>query len=658
MASIEDRRKGDNHMIEYEGITEMFSRAAQRYSSNAAIETNGKQISYEDLEAGSNKIANFLIENGALAGSIVAIMVEDTVAVITAMLGVLKACCVSVPLDPELPEKRLQSMVTEISPKWFITQSTLYSKTSKIASIAGSKACAICLDGEMADDCQNGLSYARDYLSFCNTMRPLTCSGPDDPVYIYFTSGSTGRPKAILGRSKGLDHFIRWEIKTFGVGEETRVSQFTSPVFDPFLRDIFVPLCAGGVLCIPDGKDAILHTRKLIDWIDIQQINLIHCVPFLFRSIVNENLNSDYFSSLKHILLAGEPLPPSDVRKWMNVFGERIQLVNVYGPTETTLAKFFYFVGRSDLDRPLIPVGKPMEGASALIVGNDGTLCEPGSAGEVYIRTPFRSLGYYNRPDLTKEVFIQSPFSNDSDDIVYKTGDLGRLLPDGNLELLGRKDMQVKIRGVRIELHEIENLLFHYKGIRDALVIDREDPAGQKYLCAYIVADESVQSGVIRDYLSEHLPESMIPSAFVALKALPRLPTGKIDRSGLPAPGEGSSELQRFYVAPRTSVEQELALIWQQILGVKQIGIYDSFFEMGGHSLSVTQLASRIWDAFKVEMPLTVLFNHPTIADMTLVIAATQAGQESKTEVAQLLADLKRLSPNEVKARLEHSEAI
>jgi len=645
-------------MIGHEGVSEMFSRAAQKFPSNTAIEAKGRRISYLDLEAESNKVANFLVENGAPAGSIVAIMVEDTVVVITAILGILKAGCVFAPLDPGLPEKRLQAMVAQTSPRWFITQTIYYSKICGIAQNSGLKAFAICMDGEIDAGCQGELVCAKGYQTYGNTSRPSARSGPDDPSYIYFTSGSIGRPKAILGRSKGLDHFIRWEIKTFGLEEGTRVSQLTTPIFDPFLRDIFVPLCAGGVVCIPDGKDTILHARKLIDWIDIQQINLIHCVPFLFRSLVNEDLNPYYFFSLKNILLAGEPLPPSDVRKWMDVFGERIQLVNVYGPTETTLAKFFYFIKRSDLDRTLMPVGKPMEGASALIVGDDGALCGPGSAGEVYIRTQFRSLGYYKQPDLTKEVFIQNPFSEDSNDIVYKTGDLGRVLPDGNLELLGRKDTQVKVRGVRIELHEIENLIFRHEGIRDVVVVDREDLAGQKYLCAYIVADEGVQSSKIREYLSEHLPETMIPSAFVALKALPRLPSGKVNRSDLPAPGEYSSDLQRFYVAPRTSVEKELAQIWQQILGVKQIGIHDSFFELGGHSLSVTQLASRIWDAFHVEMPLGVLFNHPTIADMTLAIAAAQAGQEAKAEMAQLLAELKQLSPNEIKARLERAETI
>jgi amino acid adenylation domain-containing protein len=641
----------------HDSVQEMFSRAAERFGTNTAIEQMGERITYGELESRANNLANFLIASGAAPNSTVAIMAESRAEIITSMLGILKARCVFVPLDPTLPENRLQMMVAEVSPKWFITQSGLYSKTGKIVGDDGTKASVICVDdGEVNDDCCDRLVRASDYAAFSDTTTPSVGAEPDDPCYVYFTSGSTGRPKAILGRTKGLGHYIRWEIKTFGVQEGTRVSQFITPVFDPFLRDVFVPLCAGGVVCVPDGKDTILRAAKLIDWIDIQQINLIHCVPFLFRLMINEALSPYYFSSLKYILLAGEPLAPSDVKKWMDVFGKRIELVNIYGPTETTLAKFFHPIKPSDAYKQAIPVGKPIDGAAALIVADDGTLCGPGSVGEVYIQTAYRSLGYYNQPEQTKEVFIVNPFSDDPDDIVYKTGDLGRILPDGGLDLLGRKDSQVKIRGVRIELHEIENLLRQHEAVRDVAVVDREDPSGQKYLCAYIVVNGGADTGAIRDYLSTHLPEYMMPSAFVALKTLPRLPSGKINRKALPAPGDDCSAL-RLYVPPRTPVEEELVRIWQEILGVRRVGVFDSFFELGGHSLSIIQLASRIWDGFQVELPLEVLFDNPTIVHMTSAIVSAQAAQGDLPGVAQLLAELKQLSPDEIKAMLAQEES-
>jgi amino acid adenylation domain-containing protein len=636
-------------MMKYQGVQEMFSKAAKKFGKRAAIEVAGKRMTYAELEAQANNLANFLIYSGAQPGSIVAIMVENIPDIISSIIGILKARCVFVPFDISLPQKRLELMVKEISPKWFITRSSFSSKLNDIAIGCGVQASFIYLDAGEGE-------HADEYASYSNTTSPAIYSEPDDPCYIYFTSGSTGTPKAILGCAKGLDHFIRWEIDAFGIGEGTRVSQFTPPMFDPFLRDIFAPLCAGGVVCVPDGKEMILQAKKLIDWIDIQQINLIHCVPFMFRLMVNEELSPYYFSSLKHILLAGEPLPPIDAKKWMAVFGDRIQLVNVYGPTETTLAKFFHIVNHSDLERQSIPVGKPIEGATALIVDDEGNLCGPGSAGEVYIQTPFRSLGYYNRPEQTREVFLQNPFGDNPNDILYKTGDLGRLLPDGNLELLGRKDLQVKIRGVRIELHEIENLLRRHEAIKDAVVIDRTGVDGQKYLCAYVVTTRRTESGTIRDYLSNHLPEFMIPSAFIALKALPRTSSGKVDRLALPDPNDTRSELQSLYVAPRTPIEEEIVRIWQEVLGAKQVGIYDNFFELGGHSLSITQLASRIWNVFQVEIPLALLFNNPTVVDMTAVIASAQANQGDEAGVTHLLEELRRLSPGEVKTLLENEK--
>lgn len=644
--------------MQQDSVQEMFRRAAQMFGTNVAIEQMGKRITYAELESRANNLANFLTACGALPGEPVAIMLEGRIDIIVSMLAILNARCVFVPLDPALPEKRLQVMMEEVSPRWFITQSSLLTQASHIAVGGGAKVSAICLDGAGGQgDVGGDLTVIGSYAEFNDTTRRSVCAEADDPCYIYFTSGSTGRPKAILGRTKGLAHFIKWEVDTFKVGPGTRVSQFITPVFDPFLRDIFVPLCAGGVVCLPSSTEMMLQPSMLVDWIDLQQINLIHCVPFLFRLILKEDLSPYYLSSLENILLAGEPLPPADVKKWMGIFGERIQLINIYGPTETTLAKFFYRVKPSDVNRTTIPVGKPIEGATAFVIAEDGTLCSPGSVGEIYIRTPYRSLGYYKRPELTREVFIQNPFSDLPDDIIYKTGDLGRILPSGDFDLLGRKDSQVKIRGVRIELQEIENLLRQHRGVTDAAVIDREDPSGQKFLCAYFTLEEGSDSGAIRAHLSKHLPEYMMPSAFVALKSLPRLPSGKVDCKALPLPGD-DADLHRSYVPPRTPVEEELVRIWQEVIGAKRVGIYDSFFELGGHSLSITRLASRIWDVFQVQMPIAVLFNSPTVADMTTAIAAAQAKQESEINISQLLAELKELSADEIKAMLAREESV
>lgn len=593
-------------------IQNWFSQAAEKFSKNTAIDCGERYLTYEEIEERSNKLANFLISHGATKGALVAILSEDSIEVIIAIIGILKAGCVFLPLDLKLPEQRINTIISEVSPQWFIVDSKGLSKISNV-TVESLQSQVICLsqESQVLETAFNPLKYhLNDYAEYSQLGKPNVQLEPDDMCYLYFTSGSTGKPKGIAGRLKAITHFIDWEIKTLGIGQDTRVSQLTTPSFDAFLRDVFVPLCSGGVVCVPEKIDTILDARKLIEWIERQQINLIHCVPSLFRSLLNEDLEPKRFSSLQYILLAGEPLLSADVSRWIDIYGEQIQLVNLYGPSETTMTKFFYFVKPSDRQRRSIPIGKPMEGAAAIVVDEQGRVCSPGMVGEIYIRTPYRTLGYYQQPELTNEVFIQNPFSNNPKDIVYKTGDLGRVLEDGNFECLGRRDQQVKIRGVRIELGEIENHLRLHKSVKDVVVVDREESNGNKYLCAYVVLKEKLESVTLRDWLLKFLPESMLPSVFVVMDALPRTISGKVDRRSLPAPNR---QQNRTFVPPRTPVEAQLAQIWMQILNLDRVGLNDNFFELGGHSLNATQLVSRVGKAFQIELPLRSLFESPTL---------------------------------------------
>ncbi|HEY2389798.1 MAG TPA: amino acid adenylation domain-containing protein, partial [Candidatus Angelobacter sp.] len=304
---------------------------------------------------------------------------------------------------------------------------------------------------------------------------------------------------------------------------------------------------------------------------------------------------------------------PADVRRWMEVFGERIGLVNLYGPTETTVTKLYHFVQAEDRERTSIPIGKPMPGAAAMVVNSADLPCPAGVAGEIYIRTPYRSLGYHGEPKLTREAFIQNPFSQDPNDIVYKTGDYGRLLKDGSLEFLGRRDHQVKIRGVRVELGEVENQLRQHPAVKDVAVVDREDGAGNKYLCAYVVMAEGQGTSQLREHLSSHLPEFMVPSAYMAMQELPRTLNGKIDRKSLPSLEETHREKKNENRA-RTAVEEIIAGIWGQVLHLPHVGVEESFFELGGHSLLATQIISRIRESLHVDLPLRALFEDPTVA--------------------------------------------
>src|ERR1700752_48877 len=520
-------------LMSYESVHEMFSRTAAEFGSQIAIQRGGRCITYAELEAESNRLANFLRNGGAVKGTIVGLLSDDPIAIITGILGVLKAGAVFVPLDPTFPTGRLLTMSDQVEPQWFVSEGKHLEKLSQLRSVRGGSARVLCLDDSVTGE-YPGLEVMKTFSEYRNTTAPGVPSDPDAPCSIYFTSGSTGKPKAILGRLQGIDHFMRWEIEAVGAGPGTRVSQLASPAFDGFLKDTFVPLCSGGVVCAPESRDVVLDAWSLADWLDVEQIEILHCVPSLFRSLLNEKLNDRYFEAMKCVVMTGEPLYPADVKRWLDVFGDRIRLFNIYGTTETTLSKFVYEIKPEDVERTSIPVGKTIKGSQLLLINSRGQLCREEAVGEIHIRTQYRSHGYYNAPDLTREEFIQNPFSDDPTDVVHKTGDYWLILQGGDLEHLGRRDQQVQIRGVRVELGEIENLLGAHEAVADVAVIDRDDADGNKFLVAFLTTKNGTGTELLRQYLAEHLPPTMLPSAFVELDQLPRTLNGKIDRKALP----------------------------------------------------------------------------------------------------------------------------
>src|ERR1044072_7281539 len=390
--------------MEQESIQDLFTRTAARFPSHTAIDSSGSLITFSQLEARSNRLANFLIDNGLLPGSLVATLAIDSADVITSILAILKAGAVFVPLDPSFPDKRLQAMIEQVKPQWFVLGSKLLTKLSRLTPGAASAPTVVSLNDEQAGiDQLTHLRLLKGFSSYDRAERPSIQNDPDAAWSIYFTSGSTGKPKAILGRLKGIDHYVRWQIDALSIKPGTRVSQLASPSFDAFLKDAFVPLCAGGVVCAPPSRDLLLQPSQLIDWLDIEQIEVLQCVPSVFRSLVNEKLESSYFEAMRYVVLAGEALMPSDVRRWMEVFGERIRLVNLYGPTETTVLKVCHFVEAADVERPSIPIGKPISGAAVMVINSRGGLCRQGAVGEIHIRTPYRAIGYYGEPELTNQ---------------------------------------------------------------------------------------------------------------------------------------------------------------------------------------------------------------------------------------------------------------
>ena len=592
-------------LSQYAAVQDLFDQTAAKFAGSPAIDNGVRRVTYGELQTEAQRLSQVLAQRGATENSIVGIFLSDPIGVISSILATLKTGSVFCALDPSFPQKRLEVMFERTAPQWCLTHSRFQERLQRVLSTLDSPPEIILIDN----------------LPATNGFTPVIIpSNPNAACSIYFTSGSTGKPKAILGRLNGIDHFVRCEIETVGARPGTRVSQLASPSFDGFLKDAFVPLCSGGLVCAPESREILLDAGRLIDWIDVEQIEVLHLVPSVFRSLINHGLNDRYFEALQYVVLAGEHLYPADVKRWMEVFGERIKLFNFYGPTETSILKACHRVEAADAAKSSVPIGKPIRGAAMMVIDQQGQPCSVGDVGEIYIRTPYRAHGYYGEPELTKEVFIQNPFNSDPADIVYKTGDFGRLLPDGNFEVLGRRDAQVKIRGVRIELGEIENLLRANTAVGEVAVIDREDGAGNKILVAYVTMTNGVGPESLRSYLLDHLPEEMLPSAFVQMERLPRTLNGKVDRKALPELETVRAAREIGDAAPRGPVEEIVAGIWSEVLKLPAVRRDDNFFTLGGHSLLVTHAILRVRDILKVELPIRGLFEAPTVVEFAELI--------------------------------------
>src|SRR5436305_5411400 len=442
--------------------------------------------------------------------------------------------------------------------------------------------------------------------------------GPDDPAYLFFTSGATGIAKPVVGRQKGLSHLLTWQRETFGIGPDDRSAQLTGVSFDVVLRDIFLPLTSGAALHLPAGDD--LGADSILPWLAASGITVLHTVPSLASLWIERVPAGVQLTQLRWTFFAGEPLPESLVTRWRESFPGSGEIVNLYGPTETTLAKCFYRVP-SPPDPGNQPVGFPLPQTQVLLLGSGDRLCGSGEPGEVVLRTPLLSLGYRNAPDETRQRFRRNPFRDDDEDLVYFTGDRVRYRPDGALELLGRVDDQVKIRGIRVEPEEVRALLARLPGVRSCAVLAREDSRGDRQLVAYVVAAEgsTVSPRELRRELERQLPDFMVPAAFVMLAALPLTPNGKLDRSALPAPGEAAAE-DHGYVAPRDVVEEKLVRLWEDLLDVRPIGVRDDFFERGGHSLLILRLRVHLEESLGRTLPVADFFRSPTIEKLAAAL--------------------------------------
>lgn len=396
--------KHNSEQNSQDSFQDRLSRALKEFERNTAIEYGGRRLTYGELDRRSGAVAAWLTEQGIAVETFIGLSIEDRLDFICALIGILKARCVFVPLDPAYPDERLESMARDVDLRWIITsdpQLALFKSPGpggKTNEIKDKNQVRHILLKDMLSETSNQLPGQRLEERVDKRVDKNEYNG-EDKVYVYFTSGTTGKPKAIVGRNQSLLHFIDWEIETFKIAEGTRFSQFTNVGFDALLRDVFVPLCAGGIVCIPPDKEMLLDSQRLIQWTDSNNIQAIHCVPSFFRILNSRALTADHFKHLNYVFLSGEKIVPSSLINWYNTFESRIQLVNFYGPTETTMIKAFYLIQKDDAFQERIPIGKAMKGARLLVLDNVLNPCKEKVAGEIYIRTPYRTHGYCNSPN-------------------------------------------------------------------------------------------------------------------------------------------------------------------------------------------------------------------------------------------------------------------
>jgi amino acid adenylation domain-containing protein len=530
-----------------------------------AVEQGEERLTYAAFGAGVDALASELRERGVENGDVVAVTGPRGIDVIVAMTAVFAAKGVLLTLSKDLPEQRRAVMLEESQAQFVIDG-------RGISRLGG----------------RDGRRYT-------------------EAAYLFFTSGSTGKPKGVLGTHQGLAHWLRWQRETFAVGPGDRCGQLTGLSFDVVLRDVFLALTSGATLVVPTESDDVLH------WLDRVRITRLHSVPAVAESWLLAKASGVTLEHLRTIFFAGEPLTSSLVARWREAFPRGGEIVNIYGPTETTLAKCFYRVPET-ARAGVQPLGRPLPQTQVLVLTPERAQCAVGEPGEIAIRTPFRSRGYVNAPEENEKRFVAW-----GQDVIYLTGDRGVIGADGLLEFRGRVDHQVKIRGVRVEPMEVTVALQACPGVVSCAVVAREDESGAAMLVAYVVSGDP-DIARLHDFLAQRLPAAMVPGAFVFLDALPLTANGKLDRERLPEPSRAREGLASRYVAPRDAIELRLVEVWEELLGVHPIGVTDRFFEVGGHSLLALRLLVEIEQRLGSKVPLPALFEEPTIEHLAAVL--------------------------------------
>jgi amino acid adenylation domain-containing protein len=587
--------------VDYEGAAAplqiLFERQVERTPEAVALECEGEQLTYAELNRRADRLARLLRGKGVGPDSVVGLLVERSAGMVVSLLAVLKAGGAYLPLDVQHPAERLRFMLEDASASLLLTQEHLRDSLHEYGLEV------VCVDSPSEDSESSVLDEA---------ARGVAEVSPENLAYVIYTSGSTGRPKGVGVPHRAIVNRLLWMQRELPLTSKDRLLHKTPISFDASVWEIFSPLLAGAqlVMARPGGhQDPAYLARTLAE----QRITVCQLVPSMLQVLLQEP-SMARCDSLRRVYCGGEVLPYDLQERFFSVLGA--ELHNLYGPTEATIDAAHWTCERES-PRSLVPIGGPLGNVRLYVLDRRMQVVPLGVPGELYVGGAGVARGYLGRADLTAERFVPDPFSTEPGARLYRTGDLTRRLPGGELEYLGRIDQQVKIRGFRIELGEVESALSEHPRVRQCVVAARGE-AGDKRLVGYLVPEAGETPGIdeLREHLSKRLPEYMLPTSFVLLEELPLLVNGKVDRKALPAPDSAALSGARVYVAPRTPTEELLAGIWSEVLGVERVGAEDNFFDLGGHSLLATQVVTRVREALGVELPMRSMFESPTVGGL------------------------------------------
>jgi amino acid adenylation domain-containing protein len=597
-------------------IHELFEEQADRTPDATAVEFDGQRLTYGELNDRANQLGHHLISLGVGPETLVGICIERSIELVVGLLGILKAGGACVPLDPSYPKERLEFMLSDARVAVLLTQRTLIEDgrwkpvlsqddgmddSDPRSSILDPRIKVVCLDRDWPLIAQQGHDD------------PKSNVGAENLAYVIYTSGSTGTPKGVAIEHRNTVNLLHWAKTVYTRRDLESVMASTSICFDLSVFELFVPLSWGGKVKLVDNALYLLEKPAPSD------VTLINTVPSVMAALLSAGRLPE---TVRIVNLAGEPLRPEVVKQIYDL-GMVERVYDLYGPSETTTYSTFTL---RTVDGPAT-IGRPISNTQVYLLDSHLRAVPIGMPGELYIGGAGVARGYLNRPELTKEKFIADPFTDDPNSQLYRTGDIALYLPDGKLQFLGRSDNQIKLRGYRIELEEIESVLNQHPTVKESVVVVRaRDSSGEKELVGYVAPKErsTVAGAELRDFLKDKLPGYMVPTVFVELDALPVSPNGKIDRSKLPAP---KPFIDDWSVAPRTEIEELVAQIWRDVLNIETIGIHDNFFELEGHSLLAIQIISRVREAFDKEVELSALFDRPTIAGLAATIEKSIGGR-------------------------------